>query len=77
MGTFDFSSEDDLVDAIVSIITRHPMQETELTEALSHWSSRDVHKTLKALAESGRAQVVKRYGVRFWSPSEAHYPNNT
>jgi wyosine [tRNA(Phe)-imidazoG37] synthetase (radical SAM superfamily) len=77
MGTFDFSSEDDLVDAIVSIITRHPMQETELTEALSHWSSRDVHKTLKTLAESGRAQVVKRYGVRFWSPSEAHYPNNT
>lgn len=76
MGTFDFSSEDDLVDAIVSIITRHPMRETELTEALGHWSSSDVHETLKELADSGRAQVVKRYGVRFWSASEAHYPNN-
>lgn len=76
IGTFDFSSEDDLIEAIVSIITRHPMRETELTEALNHWSSNDVHETLKALEDSGRAQVVKRYGARFWSASEAHYPNN-
>lgn len=76
MGTFDFSSEDDLVEAIASIITRHPMRETELTKALSHWSSSDVHETLKKLENSGKAQVVKRYGVRFWSASEAYYPNN-
>ncbi len=76
LGSFDFSSEENLVDAIVSIITRHPMRETELTEALSHWSTSDVHETLQALEKSGRAQVVKRYGVRFWSASESYYPNN-
>jgi wyosine [tRNA(Phe)-imidazoG37] synthetase (radical SAM superfamily) len=76
LGTFDFSSEDNLVDAIVNIITRHPMRENELTNALTHWSTSDVHETLEALEKSGRAQVVIRHDVRFWSASESRYPNN-
>ena len=72
-GAFDFSGDNDLLKAITGVITRHPMRESELVEALEQWSPGEVRETLQALAESGRAQVVKREGVRFWSASEAYY----
>ncbi len=75
-GTFDLSGFTSLVDAVVSIITRHPMREDELRKALSRWSSSDVDATLQALEQSGRAQVVERYGVRFWSAAPSHYPKD-
>ena len=75
-GTFDLSGSENLVDAIVGIITRHPMKEAELVETLKQFSSEDVVKTLNQLEESGKAQVIKRYGVRFWSAMPAFYPTN-
>ena len=76
-GEFEFSAEDDLVEAIVGIITRHPMKEAELIESLTAWSPSNVRETLESLAESGRAQIVVREGVRFWSAAEAFYdPGN-
>ncbi len=74
-GTFDLSGFTSLVDAVVSIVTRHPMREDELRKALSRWSSAHVDSTLQELEQSGRAQVVERYGVRFWSASPSHYPD--
>jgi len=74
MGSFDFGSEDDLIEAIIGIITRHPMQESQLIESLKKYSLKDVKETLSALENSGKAQVVTRYGKRFWSASEASYP---
>jgi wyosine [tRNA(Phe)-imidazoG37] synthetase (radical SAM superfamily) len=77
MGSFDISGEKDLVEAIISIITRHPMRESELVDTLTEWSPEDVNQTLSKLQESGRAQIVVRDGVRFWSASEAYYaPGN-
>jgi len=73
-GSFDLSGYGNLVDATIGIITRHPMRESELIETLTKWSSKDVSKTLSALESSGNAQVVIRYGVRFWSASSAFYP---
>ncbi len=73
-GTFDLSGFTSLVDAVVSIVTRHPMREDELVTTLNRWPPVDVNKTLKELEESGKAQVVERYGCRFWSASPAHYP---
>jgi wyosine [tRNA(Phe)-imidazoG37] synthetase (radical SAM superfamily) len=73
MGSFDISGEIDLVEAIVSIITRHPMRESELVDTLTDWSPEDVNQTLSKLQESGRAQIVVRDGVRFWSAAEAYY----
>lgn len=74
-GSFDLSGGESLVDAIVGIITRHPMRQEEIELTLAKWSPDEVTQTLKNLAESGRAQVVERYGVRFWSASPAFYPN--
>jgi wyosine [tRNA(Phe)-imidazoG37] synthetase (radical SAM superfamily) len=75
-GSFDLSGDENLVEAIMAIITRHPMKESELNEALSKWSNEDVRETLGQLAESGRAQIVTRQEVRFWSASEAYYANS-
>jgi len=75
-GTFDLSGTENLLDAIVGIITRHPMKEAELVETLKHWSRRDVVETLKELETSGKAQIVNRYGIRFWSAAPAYYPED-
>jgi len=73
-GSFDLSGTESLVDAVVGIITRHPMREQELVETLERWSPGDVAATLSKLEKSGRAQSVERYGVHFWSASPAFYP---
>jgi wyosine [tRNA(Phe)-imidazoG37] synthetase (radical SAM superfamily) len=75
-GSFDLKGAESLVDAIVGIITRHPMREQELIETLKQISSKDVSATLAELEKCGRAQIVERYGTRFWSSSPAYYPTN-
>jgi len=74
-GDFDLGSGDNLLEAIIGIITRHPMQEKELLAALEKWSPGEVEKTLATLTSSGQAQVVERYGTRFWSAVDAHFNN--
>lgn len=76
-GTFDLSGFDSLVDAVIGIITRHPMREDELLNTLGYWSPDQVNSTLTELEESGQAQVVERYGVRFWSAAFAHFPSES
>jgi wyosine [tRNA(Phe)-imidazoG37] synthetase (radical SAM superfamily) len=74
-GTFDLGHAGHLTDAIVGIITRHPMREVELRRALAKWSPGQVEEALAELAASGQAQVIERYGVRFWSAAQARYPD--
>jgi len=72
-GAFDLSGCATVVEAIVSIITRHPLREDELVRALERWTPGQVQEALEALALSGQAQRVERYGARFWSATAAHY----
>jgi len=76
-GGFDLSGSENVVDAIVGIITRHPMREDELRRALEKWTPGLVDAALEQLASSGQAQAVERYGMRFWSASPAHYPEKS
>jgi wyosine [tRNA(Phe)-imidazoG37] synthetase (radical SAM superfamily) len=73
-GSFDLSGAENVVDAIVGIITRHPMREDELQRALEKWTPGQVNAALEGLAASGQAQMVERYGHHFWSASPARYP---
>ena len=75
-GGFDLSGYDDVVDAVVSIITRHPMRLEELERALERWSPGQVRLALADLKASGKAQVVERNGVCFWSASPSIYPDD-
>lgn len=73
-GTFDLSGTDNLTDAVVAIITRHPMSEQDVVQTLARWTPGRVQAALDDLEASGRAQVVVRYGVRFWSAAPSYYP---
>lgn len=74
-GSFDLSRYENVVDAIVGIITRHPMRQDELERTLTRWSPGQVVEALADLEASSRAQIVERYGTRFWSAEPAHYPD--
>ncbi|HID51458.1 MAG TPA: radical SAM protein [Anaerolineae bacterium] len=76
-GNFDLSGCETAVDAIIAIITRHPMRQEELERALAQWNPAQVNEALAELAASGQAQVVERLGARFWSAAPAHYPDET
>ena len=73
-GTFDLSGYDNPLDAIVSIITRHPMRQEQIERSLTQWAPEQVEQSLVDLETSGRAQVVERYGIRFWSATPSYYP---
>ena len=73
-GSFDLGSAESVVEAVIGIINRHPMRENELIETLKRFSPGEVVIALAELENSGRAQVVERYGIRFWSASSAYYP---
>jgi wyosine [tRNA(Phe)-imidazoG37] synthetase (radical SAM superfamily) len=53
-------------EAIVGIVTRHPMSEPQLVAALDSWTPADVVAALAELAQAGVIRPVKLLGVRFW-----------
>lgn len=65
----DLRGFENVGEAILSIITRHPLREDELFAALQRRTGEDVLRILQNLTESGQAQLVTRYGVRFWVAS--------
>jgi len=76
-GAFDLSGFDDPLDGVVAIITRHPMREDQIRRALAAYlPPESIDTALAGLLDSGRAQVVERYGVRFWSAAPARYPTS-
>jgi wyosine [tRNA(Phe)-imidazoG37] synthetase (radical SAM superfamily) len=72
---FDIKGTDSIKEAIIGIITRHPMREDELVKTLDFLTPGEVRSKLDELEKSGSAQVVERLGSRFWSASAAFYPN--
>ncbi|GAB4161256.1 MAG: radical SAM protein [Candidatus Promineifilaceae bacterium] len=74
-GTFDLSGFDTAIEAIISIITRHPMSQAELERTLSRWTPGQVRERLAELAASGQAQRIERYSTPFWSAAPAYYPD--
>jgi wyosine [tRNA(Phe)-imidazoG37] synthetase (radical SAM superfamily) len=74
-GIFDLGRADNLLEAILGIISRHPMREDELLRTLDQWAPGQVNEALEVLHISGRAQVVARYGIQFWSAAPSFYPD--
>ena len=74
-GSFDLSGYENVVDAIIGIIIRHPMRQDELERTLTRWSPGQVIEALADLEAGGRAQIVERHGTCFWSAAPAYYPD--
>lgn len=61
-------------EAILSIITRHPMSEAQLDHLLAHWPTAELAQALVALEAAGIACPVERLGMRFWTAAPSHFP---
>jgi len=72
-GEFDLSGYDDIVDAVIGVITRHPMRQDELERTLERWAPNELDAVLSRLLSSGRAKVVTRYGGRFWTAGRSRH----
>ena len=72
-GAFDLSGFDNVVDAVVAIVQRHPISEDELVSLLNQWTPDHVRESLEKLAQSGKVTVVTRDGRRHWTYVEARY----
>ena len=73
-GWLDLTGSRDVVEAVIQVITRHPMSEEELEQALSRWPREEIAAALARLAASDRAQLVQRGGKRFWCYAGARFP---
>jgi hypothetical protein len=51
------------------------MRQTELEQTLQVWGKEEISQALEKLQISGRAQIVERYGVRFWSAATSFFPD--
>lgn len=74
-GDFDLGGSGSVEEAVLAIITRHPMSQDELERTLAQWSPDEIDQMLQKLLRSNRAQMVERLGRRFWSAGQAHYPD--
>ena len=72
-GTFDLSSEGNIIEALVSILTRHPMCESDLLTTLEKWLPGQAQQTLDKLCAAGQVQAIERRGQRFWGIGQAKY----
>jgi len=72
-GTFDLSAEGSVTEALLSILTRHPMPESDLLTTLEKWLPGQAESTLQRLNVEGKVQVVERRGQRFWGVAQAKY----
>jgi len=72
-GVFDLTGYASVGEAIVGIITRHPMLEDDLVRTLARWTPAQVREALTDLETCGSARVVVRYGRRFWTSAAARY----
>ena len=69
----DLSGFENVVDAVVAVITRHPMRQDELVRTLDRWAPDQVEEALAALRASGRARVVERHGQPFWTAAGTRF----
>ncbi len=62
-----------IVDAVIGIVTRHPMREEEIRRALNRWSPAEVSRALAEIEASGRIQKIERFGATFWTAPGSRY----
>ena len=61
-------------EAILGIVTRHPMSEEQLAHLLGRWTAQQIGAALAALQANGQINAVERLGARFWSAAPSVFP---
>jgi wyosine [tRNA(Phe)-imidazoG37] synthetase (radical SAM superfamily) len=75
-GRFDLRGYEEPIDAMLGIITRHPVRQEELDRALMFWPPEEVRHALEELINNRSIQVIERYGTKFFCSGLASYPNH-
>jgi wyosine [tRNA(Phe)-imidazoG37] synthetase (radical SAM superfamily) len=65
----------DVVETIAAIVTRHPITERALRQALARRAPGAVRAALDALERSGRVRLVVRDGTAYWTAATAYFPD--
>jgi wyosine [tRNA(Phe)-imidazoG37] synthetase (radical SAM superfamily) len=73
-NTVDVSDYATPAEAILGIITRHPMSQEQLCRLLTRWSSDEVSMALRQLEQGGQAHAVERLNTCFWTASPSVFP---
>ncbi len=66
IGEFVLDDSLDLENAILNIITRHPMRQKDIEGILHKVASQNIKDILDKLLADGKAKVVVRNGIRYW-----------
>ena len=64
---------DSLEEAILGIITRHPLTSNDLVQNLDQWEEATILSKLEDLLEEQKIQLTTRYGRNYWSSVKARY----
>jgi wyosine [tRNA(Phe)-imidazoG37] synthetase (radical SAM superfamily) len=62
-------------EAILGIVTRHPMSEEQLVHLLARWSWAEIARALAVLEDGGQINSVERHGTRFWIAAPSVFPD--
>jgi wyosine [tRNA(Phe)-imidazoG37] synthetase (radical SAM superfamily) len=65
----------ELEEAVLRIVSRHPLQEIEVMRSLERWVPGRTLETLAALANGGKIKIIERYGKRFWCAADTQFPD--
>lgn len=66
-------AHDDLIATVQAVVSRHPLREAELVALLERWRPGRAAIALARLRDSGRFQIVDRFGESFWCSREGIY----
>jgi wyosine [tRNA(Phe)-imidazoG37] synthetase (radical SAM superfamily) len=76
-GVFELAEGMPVTEAILEIIRRHPMRESELLATLAGRAPDDIRETLRVLEAGGQAQCIEYRGQRFWTHAGSRYARGT
>jgi len=64
------------VEAVLEVLSRHPLRQSELEEILVRTAADDMEAITAELKSCGRAKTVIRNGTTFWTAAEARFPDD-
>jgi wyosine [tRNA(Phe)-imidazoG37] synthetase (radical SAM superfamily) len=73
-GVFDLNGGENIIEGIIGIITRHPMSEEQLINAIENSQDEVQTEIIHKLKESNRVQIIERFGKKFWCGMPSVYP---
>ena len=71
LGKFEISDKEHFEQSIYEIVSRHPLNQTQMEEILNEFEEQERKIALQSLLDSSRIKQVKRYEKVFWIAEEA------